>query len=86
METKITLQRLGYKKGKKYSSYPTYVGIPNGKVQPMVIIKSLNGTRSASFQNLRLLNGAVEPMDDVPEYLMQAVINEFDRLSGCDDD
>ena len=86
METKITLQRLGYKKKKGYSSYPTYIGIPNGKVQPMVIIKSLNGARTASFQNLRLLNGVVEPMDDVPEYLMQAVINEFERLDGCDDD
>lgn len=86
METKITLQRLGYKKKKGYSSYPTYIGIPNGKVQPMVIIKLLNGVRSASFQNLKLLNGVVEPMDDVPEYLMQAVINEFDRLSRCDSD
>lgn len=87
MQQKITLQRLGYKKRKSYSgSYPTYIGIPNGKVQPIVMIKNIDGGRCASFLNMKLSDGAIIPMENVPEFLIYAVANEFQRLNSSEDD
>lgn len=87
MQQKITLQRLGYKKGKSYTAYyPTYYGIPNGKFQPIVVIKNLDGGRTASFLNMKMSDGAISPMENIPEFLIYAVANEFQRMTSTDDE